>query len=178
MPETKSVVSYMISEYIGLLGVVVILVGGFYIFYNNRQKNQRIKSVIASQQDVSYPLRLQAYERMILFLERIKPQSLLTRIQLEGMSVLDLQSTILRDVRAEFDHNAAQQLYISKETWDKISTAATTVSASLVHGISQSPEGLDTKGVVVHLLQNEDTNTTLLIQNAINAIKDEAQING
>ena len=167
----------MISEYIGLLGVVVILLGGFYIFYTSRQRNQRIRSVSVSQQDVSYPLRLQAYERMILFLERIKPQSLLTRIHLEGMSRLDLQSTILREVRAEFDHNAAQQLYISKETWDKISVAATTVSASLVHTISQSPEALDTKGVVVNLLQNEDTTTTQLIQNAINAIKDEAQVN-
>jgi hypothetical protein len=167
----------MISEYIGLLGVVVILLGGFYIFYTSRQRNQRIRSVSVAQQDVSYPLRLQAYERMILFLERIKPQSLLTRIQLEGMSRLDLQSTILRDVRAEFDHNAAQQLYISKETWEKISVAATTVSGSLVHTISQSPEGLDTKGVVVHLLQHEDVTATQLIQNAINAIKDEAEIN-
>jgi hypothetical protein len=166
----------MINEYIGLLGIAVIALGGYFMFFKRNQRDRVKSSISAVQQDVSYPLRLQAYERMILFLERIKPQSLLTRIPLEGLSVIDLQSIILRDVRAEFDHNAAQQLYISKETWDKIALAATTVSGSLVHAISQSPSDLGTKEIVIHLLQNQDPELNQLIQSGINAIKDEAQI--
>lgn len=167
----------MNNEIVGLLGILAMIGGGAYIFITNRSKNQKANTVRAVQQEVSYPLRLQAYERMILFLERIKPQSLLTRISPSDITSMELQGVILKEIRSEFDHNAAQQLYIKKETWEKISNAATTTSASLVHAINQSPDGLDTKGIVVWLLQNDDVVSSSLIANAIQAIKDEAQEN-
>ncbi len=69
------------------------------------------------------PLRLSAYERMVLFLERISPDSLLPRIQEDSMNSLQLHAALLLSVRAEFEHNVAQQVYLSDEAWDVIKKA-------------------------------------------------------
>jgi len=69
------------------------------------------------------PIRLQAYERAVLFLERISPQSMIFRIQMPGMNVLNLQTAMLQNIRDEFEHNIAQQLYISSESWSMVKTA-------------------------------------------------------
>lgn len=63
------------------------------------------------------PLRLQAYERAVIFLERMNPASLLLRLHSSGISVRELQHLALNDIRAEYQHNLSQQLYVSNETW-------------------------------------------------------------
>lgn len=63
------------------------------------------------------PLRLQAYERAVIFLERINPANLLLRLHTSGISIRELQHLALADIRAEYQHNLAQQLYVSNETW-------------------------------------------------------------
>ena len=63
------------------------------------------------------PLKLQAYERIVLFLERISPHSLLPRTQQIGMTASTLQTQLLNDIRSEFEHNLSQQIYVSKEAW-------------------------------------------------------------
>ncbi len=69
------------------------------------------------------PLRLQAYERMTLFLERIAPNNILMRLGGQGVNVLDFQQILLAEIREEFSHNLAQQVYISSPTWDAIKRA-------------------------------------------------------
>ncbi len=69
------------------------------------------------------PIRLQAYERMVLFLERITPTSLVFRVQQPGQNALQLQTKMLQSIRDEYEHNLAQQLYISKEAWSMVKTA-------------------------------------------------------
>ncbi len=69
------------------------------------------------------PIRLQAYERMVLFLERISPQSLIFRVQKPGQKVFQLQSSLLKNIRDEYEHNLAQQLYITKESWAMLKVA-------------------------------------------------------
>jgi hypothetical protein len=64
------------------------------------------------------PVRLQAYERIILFLERISPNSLIVRLQVPGMQALQLQKELHSLIRAEFEHNFSQQIYMSDKAWD------------------------------------------------------------
>jgi hypothetical protein len=68
-------------------------------------------------------IQMQAYERLILFLERINPERLVFRVNKPGMSARYLQSEILKTVREEFDHNLTQQLYISSEAWMAVKAA-------------------------------------------------------
>ncbi len=85
-------------------------------FFENqtRLKELEIKSI--QKKDLT-PLRLQAYERIILFLERISPHSLLPRTQQVNMDAGMLQNHLLNNIRSEFEHNLSQQIYISKEAW-------------------------------------------------------------
>ncbi len=69
------------------------------------------------------PLRLQAHERLLLFLERIKFENLLMRIDGRGKPAKFYQLELTNEIRAEFEHNLAQQLYIDRETWESIARA-------------------------------------------------------
>src|ERR1700741_2896889 len=58
------------------------------------------------------PSRLQAYERMTLFLERTAPQNLLVRINAPGLSAREFHRLLLDEIRNEYNHNVSQQIYI------------------------------------------------------------------
>ncbi|MFN7839748.1 MAG: hypothetical protein ACK5QG_17410, partial [Bacteroidota bacterium] len=73
--------------------------------------------------DTILPSRLQAYERMTLFLERISPQNLLIRLNNPAFSAKDFQKVLLDEIRSEYNHNASQQVYMSEEVWSQIKNA-------------------------------------------------------
>lgn len=73
--------------------------------------------------DTILPSRLQAYERMTLFLERISPQNLLIRLNNPAFSGKDFQKVLLDEIRSEYNHNASQQVYMSEEVWSQIKNA-------------------------------------------------------
>lgn len=72
---------------------------------------------------ITLPLKLQAYERLTLFLERISPESIIMRTNKSKMSSSELQAALLGTIRAEWEHNLSQQLYVSKEAWDLVKNA-------------------------------------------------------
>jgi hypothetical protein len=70
--------------------------------------------------DEILPVRLQAYERIILLLERISPESLVLRVSRNDYSARKLQQELLMNITSEFEHNLAQQTYVSSEAWEKV----------------------------------------------------------
>lgn len=73
--------------------------------------------------EIILPARLQAYERMTLFLERIAPQNLLIRLNNPGFSARDFQKVLLDEIRSEYNHNASQQVYMGEDVWNQIRNA-------------------------------------------------------
>ena len=69
------------------------------------------------------PNRLHAYERISLFLERISPQNLVTRLNSGEFSALEFQQILLGEIRNEYNHNVSQQIYMSDEVWSLVKTA-------------------------------------------------------
>jgi hypothetical protein len=69
------------------------------------------------------PLRLQAYERVALFLERISPSKLLIRIAPISSNKNDYESLLIQNIEQEFEHNLSQQIYISDKCWSIVTTA-------------------------------------------------------
>ena len=69
------------------------------------------------------PLRLQAYERLILMLERLTPNALVMRAQSGSKSVAQMQLTLLKGIREEFDHNISMQMYVSEHAWERVVVA-------------------------------------------------------
>ncbi|MDR1792070.1 MAG: hypothetical protein LBR36_01300 [Bacteroidales bacterium] len=73
--------------------------------------------------EVITPIRLQAYERVALLLERIKPESLLLRNQTNMLTAAQYRNILLTSLRSEFDHNLSQQVYISTQLWEAVKKA-------------------------------------------------------
>ena len=85
-------------------------------------ENKKVEIILRNQKVIT-PIRLQAYERVILFLERIGPNHLVMRVQRPQMNVSEMQLEMLSSIRTEFEHNLSQQLYISPESWELVRNA-------------------------------------------------------
>lgn len=68
----------------------------------------------------SLPIRLQAYERLMLLLYRISPENLIPRTQNASMDVKTFSFALLKTIKTELEHNITQQVYVSAETWGAI----------------------------------------------------------
>ena len=77
-------------------------------------------AMLRENQGPAVRLRLQAYERLALFLERVHPRQLAPRVYQSGMTVGELQATLIFNIRTEFEHNLSQQIYVSKAIWDTV----------------------------------------------------------
>ena len=95
-------------------------------YFDNEQKT-RLLTIKADEraeaQKVVPPIRLQAYERMALFLERISPNSLVLRCYQPGMDLRLLQGVMTKNIRDEWEHNLSQQVYVSPTLWAAIREA-------------------------------------------------------
>ena len=120
----------MIVELLKIIlpSVFVFLAGYLAIERLLREETKRRKAELnQSNQKITIPIRLQAYERMVLFLERISPESLLVRVNQPNISVKKFQTQLLQNIRAEWEHNLSQQLYVSNKSWELVKNAKANV---------------------------------------------------
>lgn len=66
------------------------------------------------------PNRVEAYQRAVLLMDRISPNSLVMRMHNPGLPAKMMQAELLKSVREEFDHNVAQQIFISPKAWEMV----------------------------------------------------------
>ena len=88
----------------------------------NDQDRRRQEIILQNAKTVT-PIKLQAYERIVLFLERISMESLLLRVSMSDMSAEQLHSALLTTIRSEFEHNLSQQIYMSPQAWEVVKNA-------------------------------------------------------
>lgn len=91
-------------------------------FVENDQKKRLLELKFHSK-DLVTPIRLQAYERMAMFLERIDPNQLLFRVSNPEFTAYQMQTILLATIRSEYEHNLSQQVYVSPEAWEGIKNA-------------------------------------------------------
>lgn len=114
--------------------IPAIIVGAvaFYFFRIHIENEDRKRLFLLQQEAHKYalPIRLQAYERMTLFLERISPQQLFLRIPPRTLSKKEYEMLLVNSIDEEFEHNLAQQIYLTPKLWNIIRTAkAATIQA-------------------------------------------------
>ena len=113
-----------------LFSIPALITGSIaYIFfkeYTSNENNRRQFLISKDLQKETIPIRLQAYERMVLFLERIKPTKLLLRVKPLTDDKNEYESLLIANIEQEFDHNLAQQIYVSEECWVIITTVKNT----------------------------------------------------
>ena len=88
----------------------------------NDQDKRKQELILQNSRTIT-PIKLQAYERIILFLERISLESLLIRVSAPDMSANQLHSAMLLTIRSEFEHNLSQQIYMSQQAWEIVRNA-------------------------------------------------------
>ena len=97
-----------------------------FLFFKEHIENENNRREFLIKKDLqkdSLPRRLQAYERLSLYLERIKPSKLLLRITPTSSNKKDYESLLIANIEQEFDHNLAQQIYVTDSCWSIASTA-------------------------------------------------------
>jgi len=88
----------------------------------NDQDKRRQEIILQNSRTVT-PIKLQAYERIVLFLERISLESLIVRVSTPEMKATQLHSALLTTIRSEFEHNLSQQIYMSPQAWEVVRNA-------------------------------------------------------
>lgn len=115
-----------------------------------RQEENRVRKEISDRnRKTVLPIRLQAYERLALLLERISPESIIMRVNKPGMTAKQLHTELLSSIRAEFDHNMSQQVYISNEAWEGILTA----QGKVIHLINTASDQVKDEATALTLSQ-------------------------
>ena len=124
-----------------LYAVPSIIVGliAFY-FFKEHTKNEAGRRRFLLKKDLqvtALPTRLQAYERMALFLERISPSKLLIRITPISTNKDDYENLLIQSIEQELEHNLSQQIYISEKCWS-ITTTAKNATIQLIRKAGMS----------------------------------------
>jgi hypothetical protein len=149
----------------GILDFFVYLAPSLLVFFTawmlirkflDRENRLKMIEMKMSTQKELLPLRLQAYERLALYLERISPNLLLVNNYEHGVSVAAFQQHLVSVIRAEFEHNIAQQIYISGAIWTIVRNA----KEDTIRMINSSAESLDPEAPA-HLLSQKVFETML-----------------
>jgi len=123
-----------------------------YILLDKMLKNDEKRRNFELQlknNSASTPLRLRAYERLMLVLERTKPTVIVIQTLKPSMSSFELQSQLVAAIREEFGHNASQQIYVSNELW----TAIRTTQESLIQLVNICAAQCDPSGIGTELAE-------------------------
>jgi hypothetical protein len=113
----------------------------FQLHFRNEEKKRHFVLMRANRKQ-SLPLRLQAYERMALLMERIDPAKMMLRIQPVSDDKADYANFVAAQIDQEFEHNLTQQIYLSDDCWNAI-TMAKNATIQLVRKAALSPDVTD-----------------------------------
>ena len=151
-------------------GVIAFL---FFREHTDNENNRRNFILKESIQKESLPIRLQAYERLTLFLERISPQNLLKRVSPISQEVEDYKSLIIQTVEQEYEHNLSQQIYVSDPCWRIVSAAKNSTIQTIVSFKNKDVTSAnDIRPLLLDILLNNEVTAEM----ALNFLNEEVSI--
>ncbi len=155
---------------------LIVFLTVFYMFktYTENEQRNRIMEQRKDNKSMSFPFKMQAYERLALFCERISLSNLMLRVRDEKMNAADFRLALMVAIQQEYEHNISQQVYVSEELW-KIIMFAKNDTINIIDLVSQTVPNdgtsLDLSRAIFNYL-NEVKNTSL--DKARSAISQEA----
>lgn len=158
--------------------LVLVMVLGFWLIlhsmYRNEEKKRQFELKRESQKTVS-PIRLRAYERLALLLERTTPAHMLVGLDLSNMTVTQLQQHLLQTIRAEFEHNMSQQVYVSDEVWTLVLNARDQMAAFVIGMATQLSPDATAQTYATTLLTAYNSNGQTPSDKALEELRNEAK---
>lgn len=158
-----------------VLPAALVLYAMYLVIRSFLQKDfdRQLVALKVKNSETVLPIRLQAYERMALFLERISPNNMLIRLANPVMSAAEFQQLLLQEIRDEFHHNHSQQIYMSDEGWQVIRNAMNTTIA-LIQTASEKMEpehtAVDLSSAIFNEMMQQNENA---IDIALSFVKNE-----
>lgn len=116
----------ILGDFIKILLPAAIVLYAMYLTvktFLDKELEKKVVELKARHMETVLPVRLQAYERMCLFLERISPNNLIVRLNDGNFSALEFQQVLLNEIRQEYNHNLSQQVYMSDQAWGLVKAA-------------------------------------------------------
>lgn len=159
-----------------ILVPAALVLYAMYLIVKSFLDKELQKQVIATRDkntEIVLPVRLQAYERMVLFLERITPNNLLRRLNTADLNAREFQHVLVHEIREEFNHNLSQQVYMSDESWRAIRQAMEEVVALINRSADDLPKdarGIELNRLLLKRMVEEDADPT---GRALKTVKDE-----
>ncbi len=111
------------------LPAIIVFLTAYFLIKQLLTREIKLKEIednkekLMKNHEVLLPVKLQAYERLILFMERIHPNQLVLRMNKPGLNAGQFQSLLIKSIRDEYEHNISQQLYVSDKAWSKVNLA-------------------------------------------------------
>ena len=180
----KAKVVFIMSTALVIILAVAVVIFGFWIIqfsnFRNEEKKRQWELKRESQKTIS-PIRLRAYERLTLLLERTKPEHMIMELRqnqpdaLSTWTVGQVQQYLLQTIRAEFDHNQSQQVYVSDEVWDMIINARDQMAAFVIAIAGQLPPNATVQIYIQTLMTAYSSNGTTPTDKALEYLKNEAK---
>ncbi|APG64423.1 hypothetical protein LPB136_03160 [Tenacibaculum todarodis] len=135
-------------------GFVAYMILSQFISQDNNEK--KLNALIEKKRE-SLPLKLQAYERLLLFCERLNPSKLLLRIAPIGDDATAYANLLIANIEQEYEHNMVQQLYISDESWKAI-LAAKNITINKIRNTAEKAKNAKElrENVLIDVFKDED----------------------
>ncbi|GJM27860.1 MAG: hypothetical protein DHS20C17_04950 [Cyclobacteriaceae bacterium] len=132
-----------------IIPAAAVLYGMFLVIklFIQKELDKGNLDIRAKNSEIILPLRLQAYERISLFLERVAPNNLVVRVRDNSFSAGQFHHALLNDIREEFNHNLSQQIYVTEEAWNLVKGA----KEEVISVINQSAKGLSPEAKSIDL---------------------------
>ena len=169
--ETISDILIFTLPFIIVLAVIVLIV--YYLL--KLEKTRTDSGIRTKNASAILNIRLQAYERLLLFLERISPQQLVVRNNDPQLSVAEFQGILISNIREEYEHNLVQQLYISDEAWAGVEQARAWVMKLVNDAASGLDDNENAKNLAMLIVEREMKAEKNYIETAISTLKQEVR---
>jgi hypothetical protein len=157
-----NLIPYLLDIVKYIFAGMAIVGAAFYMVkpYLERDEKIQLLEFKKALNNQTLPLRLQAYERLVLFIERVNPTNMLIRLHDPAYSAHELYSLVVEEIRNEYQHNITQQIYVSPRAWSVIKRVKEDTLGIVNNAIKSIPEnstGLElSKFILSSLSQLED----------------------
>jgi hypothetical protein len=159
------------------LPALIAVLAAYFILkaYLDSERRKREAEIRKDDRQVTLPLRLQAYERLVLLLERVSPAQLVLRTLAPGQGPYQFQALLLQAIRDEFEHNQSQQVFVSDQAWLLLRNAKEELVRVINTSSTTLKEELTAQDLARQILTDWSNLGRNPLQEAIDGLKQEAR---
>jgi hypothetical protein len=160
------------------LPALIVFLTAFFLLtrYMQREAMGKAMELKMKRDKEIVMLRLQAYERLALFLERINFAPVISRVRTPDMIASELQYAMVKNIREEFEHNLSQQIYVSSSAWNLIVSAKEEMMKTInLIGTQLPPEASAGQLINAVFMGIQNANAPLPTEHALEFLKAECR---